>query len=526
MNEQNYNINIEKSVLSSIIFEPSQFDELSSLLKKDDFYLPAHQDIYAAIHFLTAQDKPIDEEFIAKELRRAKKFDETAMLDILSANPVAPLNIFSYVKEIRTDSINRQIYQLSLDLQHKFNLKTIDKLYELKEELESVDGLKQKKSVDSFLDYLSTVNLDFEEIENLKFSYLYDNFIVGNEITMIAAPPSSGKSLTAFALALNSARSGRVKHVVYLDADNSKTTIQKRNIHKIVQENRQYITYQITHKRDEIDKTINEAVARDLTGFLFVFDSIKNFFDGLDRDKNRDVSKVMNKLKALRDRGATILFLHHTNKPRKDVEDMYAGSSAFLEDTSNAFILKLNQNKKTFIFKCIKARTGDIEDQAFTYDSTNHVLSKIEVAEAELTKEDEEMIEETIQYLKSSRNKPMWSELWKNLTDLGYDKEKASKVIKSNEGKLWNFERGGRNNQKLYSLIETSTSAKSKVVETVYEYLAPRTPISPRTPDLGLYKESAIASDNSENPKILNNLSVVEKSVENFPREKIEMPTL
>jgi type IV conjugative transfer system lipoprotein TraV len=55
--------------------------------------------------------------------------------------------------------------------------------------------------------------------------------------------------------------------------------------------------------------------------------------------------------------------------------------------------------------------------------------------------------------------------------------------------------------------------------------IVPRTPITPRTPDLGLYKESAIVSensDNSENPKILNNLSIVKESAENFPREKIE----
>ncbi|MCK9473674.1 TraV family lipoprotein [Sulfurimonas sp.] len=53
------------------------------------------------------------------------------------------------------------------------------------------------------------------------------------------------------------------------------------------------------------------------------------------------------------------------------------------------------------------------------------------------------------------------------------------------------------------------------------EDLVPRTPITPRTPDLGLYIESDIVHDkpnNSENPKILNNLSIVE----NFPREKIE----
>ena len=46
MQDNLYNLAFERSVLSSIVFEPSQFDELSTALKEDDFYLPAHKDIF------------------------------------------------------------------------------------------------------------------------------------------------------------------------------------------------------------------------------------------------------------------------------------------------------------------------------------------------------------------------------------------------------------------------------------------------------------------------------------------------
>ena len=64
MQDNLYNLAFERSILSSIIFEPSQFDELSVALKKDDFYLPAHQDIFGVMLLLLQLDKPIDEEFI------------------------------------------------------------------------------------------------------------------------------------------------------------------------------------------------------------------------------------------------------------------------------------------------------------------------------------------------------------------------------------------------------------------------------------------------------------------------------
>ena len=52
MQDNLYNLAFERSILSSIVFEPQQFDELSTALNVDDFYLPAHQDIFNAMMLL------------------------------------------------------------------------------------------------------------------------------------------------------------------------------------------------------------------------------------------------------------------------------------------------------------------------------------------------------------------------------------------------------------------------------------------------------------------------------------------
>ncbi len=109
-----YNLTFEKSILSSIIFEPEQFDKLESILKSDDFYLPAHQEIFKAMTTLTRKDDPIDEEFLKQELIKAKKFDESVMLDILSANPIA--NIKAYVDEIKDKSLKRHLLTLTTEI--------------------------------------------------------------------------------------------------------------------------------------------------------------------------------------------------------------------------------------------------------------------------------------------------------------------------------------------------------------------------------------------------------------------------
>lgn len=114
MQENLYNLAFERSILSSIIFEPSQFDDLSNMLKKDDFYLAAHQEIYGAMLTLFQKEQPLDEEFIKKELLKAKKFDEKAMLEILSTNPIA--NTKAYVEQLKDKALKRHLLTLTTEI--------------------------------------------------------------------------------------------------------------------------------------------------------------------------------------------------------------------------------------------------------------------------------------------------------------------------------------------------------------------------------------------------------------------------
>jgi len=535
------NLNIEKAILGTILFDPNLFSDVFGILSVDNFTHNEYKKIFATMQDLEKHNIPIDDEMIKRKSSQA--IDENVLVELLGVNPVS--NIVEYAKELKKDTLARQIYITTIELQQKFDIKLIDKLQNLKDELENVDSIKKLKKTDTLDSFFDKIDLDYKKVEEAKFEYLLDNFIVKNEITMIAARPNIGKSLTTFAAANMVLENKSITTVFYLDGDNGITTIKERKIHHIKQKWGKKLRYIQGRSSNEFYRVIKELRVMDLTNCLVVFDSIKNFMFGGDRDKNKDVSRVMEVLKALRNNGATVIFLHHSNKPQKDIDElMYAGSSAWEEDTSNAYILKKNDDKGSFIFVPIKKRAGELHEQAYTYDGERFWLNRLDIEYAKQTKEDEEMIKETVEFLKSSRNKPMWSELWKNLTELGCDKEKASKVIKNGEGKLWKFERGDRNNQKLYSLIEADTkSTKGEPIETVFEFedkkTAPRTPITPRSLFNGIscgYRSVAVDSDNSENSNISNFTTGLLKTVprntqyyinkeEDFD-EKISMPNI
>lgn len=341
-----------------------------------------------------------------------------------------------------------------------------------------------KAEIDRLTDYLSTfslntlklIDLDFineldllsvkhNDLKNVQLKYLFPNLIVKNEITLIAAKPSGGKSLTTVALSNMALLNQSITFVFYFDLDNSPTTLKKRGIDRLESKWCQSFQYFSmlrkkngkVIKKDDIFEIIYKLKQRNLEHALIVFDSAKNFLqDGADRDKNKDVSKIMELFKLLRNNGATVILLHHTNKPSKDLEELtYAGSSAWVEDSSNAFLLKRNDYKNTFVFEIVKPRVGELIETGFTYDEEAHYLHQVDLLWAKETREDEQIREEIISFLKNLDQKPTYSQIMKRVEEEGFAKDKINFIIQHGKGKLWKATKLlTQNNRDVFELIQ------------------------------------------------------------------------
>ena len=207
MQDNLYNLAFERSILSSIIFEPSQFDELSTALKVDDFYLPAHQDIFNAMMTLLQKDQPIDEEFIKKELIKIKKFDEQVLLEILSANPIS--NTKAYVDEIKDKSLKRHLLTLTTEIKRVTveeelpSAEVVDivekKLYEITQDNQTSDFKDAPKMTFDTMEYIKEmkargnsvlvgVDTGFAELNKMTTGFGKGDLVI------IAARPAMGKT--------------------------------------------------------------------------------------------------------------------------------------------------------------------------------------------------------------------------------------------------------------------------------------------------------------------------------------------
>jgi len=465
------NINIEKTVLSSLMDDHLSFASQQvnkqhiSNLDKQDFQLSVHQLIFATIIKLDADNMPISEDFIHNIIGDKYHLE---LINILTSTPVSDLS--SYIKLLKESRYKRE---LLTELDKGKNGLDIDtkKIQDKINSLDSLNNLSTNKKIDdSFISFFDSYNLDPDKIKELKVEYLYHNMLVKNEVTMIAAKPSSGKSLTAIAFTNMALQNNDVDYVFYFDLDNSLTTLKERNIQDLSTKwgkKLQYIHPSFCEKTI-IWRMIKELQGRDLTNCLIVFDSAKNFMIGGDRDKNKDVSKVTEIFKALRNKGATVLFLHHTNKPTRDLNELvYAGSSAWEEDSSNAFILNQNEYKKSFIFTPFKNRVGELDPIAFTYN-LDHTLTKIDYLKASETQEIEEINDEIRVFIEEQNQKPNYSKIMQHLQKEGYARNKANLALQNGKDRYWKEGKLTQNNRSVYTLI-------IQAVETAYEDISKNT---------------------------------------------------
>jgi replicative DNA helicase len=216
-----YSINIERAVLSSILFNPEELEDVLGVLKEKDFYLPAHQKIFEVMVKLHSDQMPIDEEFIRRRID-SKDVDDSIILEILSANPIT--NTLAYVREIKDASVKRELTTLATTIKKV----SLEDEISGNDALDVVQGELYKISTDS----ATTELKDMEEITGDTLSYIQRMKELGNkhligettgfydldkrttgfnegDLIILAARPAMGKTALVLNMALANVEAGK-----------------------------------------------------------------------------------------------------------------------------------------------------------------------------------------------------------------------------------------------------------------------------------------------------------------------------
>lgn len=166
-----------------------------------------------------------------------------------------------------------------------------------------------------------------QDLMNLRFEWLIDGFLAKQSLVMLYAQAGSGKSYFALYLSKFLLENGKIRQVFYLDADNGKPTLKGRQVDKFISmPNFEYI---VENKPNKYTIFKHLKRSNDLENALIVIDSVRNFIKD-DFNKDNMMIKFFDELQVLRDRGATIIFLHHQPKQIQDENNkLYKGQRLF-----------------------------------------------------------------------------------------------------------------------------------------------------------------------------------------------------
>jgi replicative DNA helicase len=118
-----HNIDAEKSVLGAVFIKPAAFDEVATGLQVDDFFLPAHREIFDAMLAIDKRRQPLDVIAVADELKTRGMLPrleggEAYLLALANTVPSAE-NVAHYARLVREKSTLRRLIAACAEVQSR-----------------------------------------------------------------------------------------------------------------------------------------------------------------------------------------------------------------------------------------------------------------------------------------------------------------------------------------------------------------------------------------------------------------------
>ena len=332
----NYDLNIERSVLNSLVFEPEALKHVKASLTPHDFYIPAHQDIYQAILTLDEKSMPIDESFILKVLGTG--FDENVLVDTMLASPI--YNLDAYIAELKEKRQRRDLVQLAAGV-----ARNVDEAENISSVLSDLSkNISSIENIGALSGYASKCIVDADE---KRTEFILNNWLPmpRGTVSMLAAGGGTGKTWAAIQAALRHARSFTDKQVaLWLSEDpeaeskNRARAVSKEILNTTFSD---YRNVQIFTDAPEplingnkLDMYEFRKLKKSLSGFdLIILDPLTSFYGGEENDNSQAVQFMLPFKKWALEENICILFLHHARKGGEDGKSRARGASAFVDAT-------------------------------------------------------------------------------------------------------------------------------------------------------------------------------------------------
>lgn len=213
-----YNLNAEKNVLSSILMRNDSLCEVINLIKAEDFYSSNNKIIYKNLVEMHDKGMPIDIITLSNKMGEAlKEVGGITYITELVDSSITAVNIRSYGEIVKEKANYRELLKIfanSMEKLKKGENSTEEVINYAQNALLKIDALEVKDNgdmlpiIDNYMDILQLRYEKGEALQGIKTGYRYLDKMLGGlqkqDLIILAARPSMGKTSTALNIILNS----------------------------------------------------------------------------------------------------------------------------------------------------------------------------------------------------------------------------------------------------------------------------------------------------------------------------------
>ena len=220
-----HSLEAEKSVLGSMLISHEATEFACEALKPEDFYLPAHQDIYAAMLQLYNRGNAVDSVTLIDALEREGKLNAVGgvtYITELSLFVPSAANVSHYIRIVEDRSVMRQLIRAGTDIVRDAQAGERPIGDMLDDAERRIFNISMKKSEDTLVHIGTTAMDTYMHIGDLmklkgKLSGITTGFtdldrltsgLQRSDLVIVAGRPSMGKTAFALNIAQNAALKG------------------------------------------------------------------------------------------------------------------------------------------------------------------------------------------------------------------------------------------------------------------------------------------------------------------------------
>ena len=219
-----HDLEVEKAVLSALLLDNDAIHSILIEIRAEDFYHPAHQQLFRAMLVLRDENEPVDLHTLSDYLHTRKLLDAIGgpvFLAEIADYEATAANVLQHAKIVRDKSVKRSLIAVATEIaeagfeqtEHAEELLDFaeSKIFEISKAKSRVTFTTLHDEMDSALNYVEML-MERGELTGVATGFKeFDEKTGGlqpGELVVIAARPSMGKT----AMALNIARNAAVDH--------------------------------------------------------------------------------------------------------------------------------------------------------------------------------------------------------------------------------------------------------------------------------------------------------------------------